>query len=241
MEFVEKHKALIITSMLMGIFVLSLYNINMVRTQKMNSEIMMEIPEEVLEELTEQLEELQQEEQEPIEQENRDLIAAKRTHQAFNEDFEDHSEFEQRIKDLTEDPTPSDETLENADFLEGDFLTENITTAEEINENKEQTEEKPVEKTNNRNSSVAWSLQGREKVDIPNPIYTCNASGKVVVLIQVSKNGYVTDTKIDRKNSTTRNECLFQNAMQYARKAMFSNAQIENQKGSITYYFNYEG
>ena len=48
MEFVEKHKALIITSMLMGIIVLSLYNINMINKQKEQSEILMEIPEEFL-------------------------------------------------------------------------------------------------------------------------------------------------------------------------------------------------
>ena len=57
MEFIEKYKALIITSMLMGIFVLTLYNINMVNKRKEQSEIMMEIPEELMEELTKEEEE----------------------------------------------------------------------------------------------------------------------------------------------------------------------------------------
>ena len=52
MEFIEKHKALIITTLLMGIFILSLYNINMIAKQKEQSEILMEIPEELMEELT---------------------------------------------------------------------------------------------------------------------------------------------------------------------------------------------
>ncbi|WP_299218919.1 hypothetical protein [uncultured Aquimarina sp.] len=234
MEFIEKHKALIITSMLMGIFVLSLYNINMVKKKKQQSEILMEIPEELMEELT------KEEEPEATPEEERELIASKRTHDAFNEDFEDSEDFEQRIKSLTETEEATEETSNNEQLAEGqEAINEDITT-EEVPEDKK--EEKPItEEVNNRNSSVTFTLKGREKKDIPNPIYTCNGSGKVVVKIEVNQNGYVIDAKIDKKKSTTRNECLFDNALDYAQDALFSSSGMKEQKGYITYYFNYGG
>ncbi|WP_106790919.1 hypothetical protein [Aquimarina sp. Aq78] len=228
MEFVEKHKALIITSMLMGIVVLSLYNINMINKQKEQSEILMEIPEEFLAEE-------EQPEEELIAQEDRQLIAAKRTHSAFNEDFEDPEEFEQRMKSLTETEAASEEG-EEATPTEGEVPIDE----EEKNENEKKEKPEPEGKeTNNRNSSLTYSLKNRKSIDLPNPVYTCNGSGKVVVKIEVNKNGYVVNTKVDKRNSTTRNECLFDNAMDYARKALFSRSDIEEQEGTITYYFNY--
>ncbi len=229
MEFIEKHKALIITSMLMGIFVLSLYNINMIKKQKEQSEILMEIPEEFLAEQEEE-----QTEEELIAQENRQLDPSKRTHNAYNEDFEDHDEIEQRIKSLTEaeEIAQSEEAMTNEDS--------EVPLEEDENEEAKKEEAKPEdEETNNRNSSLTYSLKGRKSVELPNPVYTCNGSGKVVVKIEVNRNGYVTDAKVDKKRSTTRNECLFDNAMDYARKALFSRTTIEEQQGSITYYFNY--
>ncbi len=223
MEFIEKHKALIITSMLMGILVLSLYNINMMNKKQEQAEILMEIPEEFL------MDEEEEQPEEEIAQENRQLDNARRTHSAFNEDFEDHKEFEERIKSLTE----AEELAKNEDTPE-----EEVALEEDIK--KEETKSEP-EETNNRNSSLTYSLKDRKSIDLPNPVYTCNGSGKVVVKIEVNKNGYVIGTKVDKKNSTTRNECLFDNAMVYARKALFSRSTIEEQEGSITYYFNYGG
>ncbi|GAA4273456.1 hypothetical protein U6A24_19205 [Aquimarina gracilis] len=230
MEFIEKHKALIITSMLMGIFVLSLYNINMIKKQKEQSEILMEIPEEFLAEQEEE----QQPEEELIAQENRQLDPSQRTHNAYNEDFEDHDEIEERIKSLmeSEELAQSEETLTNED-------SEVPLEDKENEEAKKEEKELEEEETNNRNSSLTYNLKGRKALELPNPVYTCNGNGKVVVKIEVNKNGYVIDAKVDKKASTTRNECLFDNAMEYARQALFSRTTIEEQEGSITYYFNY--
>ncbi|KZS39910.1 hypothetical protein AWE51_09710 [Aquimarina aggregata] len=229
MEFIEKHKALIITSMLMGIFVLSLYNISMIKKQKAQSEILMEIPEEFLAQQEEELEE------EEVLEEDRQLIASKRTHSAFNEDFENHDEIEQRIKSLTESEEQASQEVEETQMNEGDVAIDEKT--DNIDEQKE--EATSTEETNNRNSSLTYSLKNRKSVELPNPVYTCEGSGRVVVKIEVNKNGYVTNTKVDKKRSTTRNECLFDNAMEYARKALFSRTTIEKQEGTITYYFNY--
>ena len=55
----------------------------------------------------------------------------------------------------------------------------------------------------------------------------------------MNKNGYVVDAKVDKRKSNTRNECLFDNAMDYARQALFSKSELEEQEGIITYFFNY--
>ncbi len=223
MEFIEKHKALIITTMLMSIVVLSLYNINMFNKQKEQSEILMEIPEEFLAQEEEPEEEL-------IAQEDRQIDAANRTHSAYNEDFEDHDEIEERIKSLTE----SEQTEQAPEDIEQAEDTESNVPIEEDKKPKLEEDE-----TNNRNSSLTFNLKDRKSVNLPNPVYTCNGSGRVVVKIEVNQNGYVTNTKVDKKKSSTRNECLFDNALNYARQALFSRSDIEKQEGSITYYFNY--
>ncbi|WP_148639292.1 hypothetical protein [Aquimarina longa] len=231
MEFIDKHKALIITSMLMGIVVLSLYNINMMHKQKKQSEILMEIPEEFL------LKEEEQAEEDPIAQKERNLIASKRTHSAYNEDFEDPDEFEERIKSLTEtESETSAEESEEEKVIEGEALIDKKKETESEKKSKPEIENKEA---NNKNTSLSFSLKDRTSIDLPNPVYTCNGSGKVIVKIEVNQNGYVINTKVDKKNSTTRNECLFDNALDYARHALFSRSDIEKQEGSITYYFNY--
>ncbi|AXT62227.1 energy transducer TonB [Aquimarina sp. AD10] len=201
----------------------------MIKKQKAQSEILMEIPEEFLAEQEEELEE------EEVLEEDRQLIASKRTHSAFNEDFENHDEIEQRIKSLTESEEQASQEVEETQINEGDVAIDEKT--DNIDEQKE--EATSTEETNNRNSSLTYSLKNRKSVELPNPVYTCEGSGRVVVKIEVNKNGYVTNTKVDKKRSTTRNECLFDNAMEYARKALFSRTTIEKQEGTITYYFNY--
>ena len=222
MEFIEKHKALIITSMLMGIFVMGLYNINMMSKRQEQSEILMEIPEEVMEELTKE----EPEEQDPSEV--RELLASQRTHKAFNEDFESHEDFEERLKSLTE---AEESEAEQEPEEEVEDAIEELKPTEKVKEEV---------KLNSMYSSSSWKLDGRKLIGkIPNPVYTCNGSGKVVVKIEVNGNGYVIDTKVDKRRSSTRNECLFDNAMEYARKALFSKSSLEEQEGTITYFFNY--
>ena len=87
-------------------------------------------------------------------------------------------------------------------------------------------------------SSISFNLVGRSAVDLPNPIYTCDRSGKVVVNITVNENGRVLTTSINKGSSTTSNECLAEQALQYASIAIFSSlAGRQNQPGTITYNF----
>lgn len=241
MNFIEKHKALIITSLLMGIVILSLYNIGLSQRIQGKNELLIDLTE--VEKLLEEIEELK-EETKPLEEQK--LIAQnQRTHDAYNEDFEDPDEgsFEERLKALTEPTNEPEDTSEETEDTEGEAVIpeekEEVETAEKGEKN-DGNPEAPDKKVNNRASSISWSLKGRDKVDLPNPIYTCNSSGKVVVTIQVSQYGNVLDAKINKKSSTTRNECLFDNALEYARNARFTKAETSSQIGTITYFFNYK-
>src|SRR5690606_14906566 len=88
------------------------------------------------------------------------------------------------------------------------------------------------------NSSITFSLVGRTAVDIPNPIYTCDRAGKVVVNITVNSAGRVLSTSINKGSSNTTNQCLTEQAMLYASQAVFSPlAGRDSQPGTITYHF----
>ncbi|MEM6514988.1 MAG: TonB family protein, partial [Bacteroidota bacterium] len=93
------------------------------------------------------------------------------------------------------------------------------------------------ESISNKNSSVSFSLKGRKKVKLPPPVYLCETSGKIVVNIKVDTNGLVTDAYIN-SSSSTKNQCLVDSALDYAKNARFSSdAAKTEQIGSITYYF----
>ena len=86
------------------------------------------------------------------------------------------------------------------------------------------------------NSSVSFSLKNRQKVKLPPPVYLCETGGKIVVNITVNAQGQVTDTYINSSSSSD-NQCLVDTAIEYAKNAIFSNANRKSQIGSITYYF----
>ncbi|HZJ35260.1 MAG TPA: TonB family protein, partial [Gillisia sp.] len=87
-------------------------------------------------------------------------------------------------------------------------------------------------------SSISFSLLGRRAVDIPNPVYTCDRSGKIVVNISVNAEGRVTSSSVNKGSSSTTNECLADQALEYAAQAVFSHLPGRNsQPGTITYNF----
>ena len=89
----------------------------------------------------------------------------------------------------------------------------------------------------NKNTLVKYALAGRVG-NIPNPVFTCERDGKVVVSITVDEAGRVTKTAIDRANSTTTDDCLLENSLLYAQKAKFNAVSgKKEQTGTITYIF----
>src|SRR5660397_101655 len=87
-------------------------------------------------------------------------------------------------------------------------------------------------------SSISFSLLGRSAIDIPNPVYTCDRSGKIVINISVNAEGRVTSASVNKGSSSTTNECLADQALEYAAQAVFSRVPGRNsQPGTITYNF----
>lgn len=88
-------------------------------------------------------------------------------------------------------------------------------------------------------SGVSYDLAGRKFQALPPPKYDYQEEGKVVVDINVDRNGNVTSANPGAKGSTTLNDDLLKAAREAALKAKFEikpDAPLV-QKGTITYNF----
>lgn len=98
--------------------------------------------------------------------------------------------------------------------------------------------QKKNEKKANKRTLISFYLPEREAVsELPNPVYTCEESGKVVINITVDNQGRVIEASYNKASSSTTNGCLIDNAIYYARKARFNKDSKIKQLGSITYLF----
>jgi hypothetical protein len=86
---------------------------------------------------------------------------------------------------------------------------------------------------------IYYDLQGRNHTYLPIPIYKCQGSGKVVLLIEVNQKGYVENASIIEGQSTASDECLIETAVGTALRSRFeSNLNAPKiQKGTLTYIF----
>lgn len=86
---------------------------------------------------------------------------------------------------------------------------------------------------------IYYELTGRNHIFLPIPIYKCEGSGKVVLLIEVNQRGYVEDASIIQAQSTATDECLVETAVGTALRSRFeSNLDAPKiQKGTLTYIF----
>lgn len=89
----------------------------------------------------------------------------------------------------------------------------------------------------NAPSTVRYDLGGRRTISIPNPVYTCDAVGDIVLNIEVNNKGLITQMDFNKKASTSSNGCLIDQALLYARQARFEEKNLEIQKGTITFLF----
>ncbi len=86
---------------------------------------------------------------------------------------------------------------------------------------------------------IYYDLQGRNHTYLPIPIYMCEGSGKVVLQIEVNQKGQVENASIMEGESTTRDECLIETALQTALISRFeaNDNAPRIQKGTLTYLF----
>ncbi len=86
---------------------------------------------------------------------------------------------------------------------------------------------------------IYYDLAGRNHIYLPIPIYKCQGSGKVVLIIDVDQKGNVTSASVVAGESTTSDECLTETAVTSARRSRF-NADLnapKSQRGTLTFIF----
>lgn len=237
MGLFERHKALIITVLLFSVLLLAMVNIKLAHSNEEITTTLIDFTS-----FREPVEEPENEEPEAPEPSPRTPAAPVQTHQAYNQDQQEAQSLESRLQEIFErnsaNSTASEEASTSTNSGESHL---NKNTREE--RSRESSGEGASEAISNkqgslRNSSISFSLLGRSARDIPNPIYTCDTPGKVVVNIKVDAEGIVTSTSINQSSSTSRNECLQEKALEYAANAIFSPLVGKDaQPGTITYNF----
>ncbi len=236
MNFNYSYRAFLITSLLTGILVLLLYSIKLskqkVETNEETYNVVM-APEELLPE---------------------DLAIAEltpekvkvETNRAYNEAEKFISSVENENQEETETTEGKlqemNEALENSKSDNGNGATV-ITKPEKEKKKKFSNSEsgkegEAVVKSGNRNTTISYQLVNRKDIDLPNPVYTCYGSGKVVINIEVNNLGKVVKNSYNKTSSTTSNECLIDAALEYSEQARFTtDASKTKQLGTITFNF----
>lgn len=234
MTLKNNHKALIITLLISGTVVLTVFNLHLKQHTKFTTESYYELEPE--KELTEQ-------EQKILETLERLNNSKPETNTAFNEN-QKAKQFAQAYKTI---PPPQDYVPKQINNTENQL--ESRTTYEVPEDSKLNAEalakyskvndllKQQQSGGNNSKSSISFSLKNRDKIHIPIPIYLCEEDGKIVINITVNAKGNVTDAYTNT-SSTSENKCLIEHALDYAKQSRFSSDASKNsQIGSITFYF----
>jgi hypothetical protein len=229
MKFDYSYRAFIITSLLFGCLFLILYSAKLGAGFPVD-ETSYDV--EYAEELTipeEEIAKLSAAEQGSIE-----------TNKAFNEAEKFISDLETSESDIDDKLAELDEAINDTQYVSEEGIKEAREKLKEARETalKRKKQKKAETGSGNRNTTISYKLVNRRDLYIPNPVYTCDRGGIIVIDIQVNALGKVTKTNYNKKASTTQNGCLIESAIIYAKKARFNTAPaVESQKGSITYNF----
>ena len=236
MNFNYSYRAFLITSLLTGCLVLFLFSVKLSGEQNESNEETYDLvitPEELLPEdlaiatLTPE-------------------IVKVETNRAYNEAEKFITSIENDDREITE--TTEGKLQEMNDALENS-KSDNGTGTSEISKPEKEKKKKfsnsdsakegeAVVKSGNRNTTISYQLVNRKDMDLPNPVYTCYGSGKVVINIEVNNLGKVVKNSYNKNASTTSNECLIDAALDYSEQARFNtDASKLKQLGTITFNF----
>ncbi|MFD1094811.1 energy transducer TonB family protein [Salegentibacter chungangensis] len=234
MDFFDRHKALILTVLTCSVLILALYNFQLSKKQEKANEMLVNLDQFVKEQAEA---EEKPEEKEPA----RPAPKSPETHRAFNENQEARQEnFDRQLNEIFEKNSAESEAASENEASEGDYSISKAKKAEKKKSSDGNDASEKISKKSGglRNSSISFSLKGRSAIDIPNPVYTCDTPGKVVINIEVDSNGRVTETSYNKASSGSSNECLIEQALEYAQGARFSSLPgRDSQPGTITYNF----
>lgn len=241
MELIDKHKAGIITFLITGIVVFSMFSFHITKQNELIAETYYEVEPFTPEELK-QLEEL-----EALEK------ALKTTDRASNEN-EEFKEMMKNFKSMNaNDFENTNKELEKEAFKEeNDVVTgeSSYNTSSGYSVNQEELEkyrkakdvlamrssDKKEDKKSNTVSTLTYSLKGRTLLDYDTPRYLCEYGGKIVINITVNGQGRVMDAYLNN-SSTSTNQCLIDAALDYAKIVQFDPSATPSQLGSITFHF----
>ena len=158
------------------------------------------------------------------------------TNIAFNEAEAFIRELEHERDALDKENKLIDETTKEA--LESVPPVETNKTEKTASESKEISEKQIASKKVASRTTIRYNLAERNALELPNPVYTCDNGGKVVITIEVNDYGKVIRASYNKKGSTTENGCLIDSALDYARTSKFtSKKDRKRQLGSISYSF----
>lgn len=127
-------------------------------------------------------------------------------------------------------------------------INEEMTEDQEINLREKQQKENEDDRQKESTKMAAnfqgptriyYDLQGRNHTYLPIPIYKCQGSGKVVLVIEVNQKGYVENASVSQGESTASDDCLVETAIATALISRFeANLNAPRiQKGTLTYIF----
>lgn len=88
-------------------------------------------------------------------------------------------------------------------------------------------------------ATASYELEGRYDLDLPAPSYTCRSEGRVVLDVKVTQEGQVKSATVNTYRSNTKNECLINAAIEYAKRARFNQnfKAASQQSGTITFVY----
>ncbi len=167
------------------------------------------------------------------------------TNTAYNEaeefikELENSRNNEEEVPQETSNETDAGEKAAyNSDYALNDVKDQLQSVKERLAENAKKNKKKTPSSATNKKTTISYRLVDRKALTIRNPVYTCDAGGKIVINIEVDQLGRVIKTSFNKASSTTTNGCLIDSAMLYASKAKFTTkAGKTKQMGTISYTF----
>ena len=100
---------------------------------------------------------------------------------------------------------------------------------------------KTVSKSLKKTSSATakYFCENRNMILQKIPSYLCNQTGTVRLTIKVNPKGEVTDCKVDNSETSTSNQCLIENAINYAKNWKFNQdfSSTQRQEGWIEFIY----
>jgi len=223
MNFNYSYKAFLISSLIIGGLVLLMFGLQIAKKPIKEATIPIEYTVEDILEKTE--EELATSKPQKIE-----------THKAYNE-------AEKFIKEIEQERSqPLESTQDKLDAMKEAMESTKVSDIKVKELKKTLKPKKTIQKeatsSNNSKSTNSYRLVNRKALYFPNPVYTCNGFGKVIINITVDATGRVIKASNNKTFSTTTNLCLIETAIEYAKKTRFTTASNqEKQLGTITYIF----